>query len=331
MVRLGLLPLRQTPLALSLHLKNIRQKHMSKPSSKTSIYAAMAANVAIGIAKFVGAYISGSSAMLSEGIHSVVDSVNEVLLLYGIKQSEGGPNEQYPLGRSPELYFWSLMVAVLIFALGGGISVLQGVSSLRNPAAASSSGVSYGVLIAAAVFEGSALAVSIRSFKKAQDNPEIGLWKAIQRSKDPSGFIVIVEDSAALVGLAIAFLGVWLSEATGNWRYDAAASIAIGLLLTVVATALVAKTKGLLVGESASPETRASIKEIVRLDDAVSAAEPPITLHLGPQDVLVALNIEFKDALSADEIEAAVRRIEQKIRTTHTDVKRIFIEAASVK
>ncbi|PZO58730.1 MAG: cation transporter [Phormidesmis priestleyi] len=304
---------------------------MSKASSKTSIYAAMAANVAIGIAKFVGAYISGSSAMLSEGIHSVVDSVNEVLLLYGIKQSEGGPNEQYPLGRSPELYFWSLMVAVLIFALGGGISVLQGVSSLRNPAAASSSGVSYVVLIAAAVFEGLALAVSIRSFKKAQDNPEIGLWKAIQRSKDPGGFIVIVEDSAALVGLAIAFLGVWLSETTGNSRYDAAASIAIGLLLTVVATALVAKTKGLLVGESASPETRASIKEIVRLDDAVSAAEPPITLHLGPQDVLVALNIEFKDALSADEIEAAVRRIEQKIRTTHTDVKRIFIEAASVK
>ncbi len=304
---------------------------MSKASSKTSIYAAMAANIAIGIAKFVGAYISGSSAMLSEGIHSVVDSVNEVLLLYGIKQSEGGPNEQYPLGRSPELYFWSLMVAVLIFALGGGISVLQGVSSLRNPAAASSSGVSYVVLIAAAVFEGLALAVSIRSFKKAQDNPEIGLWKAIQRSKDPGGFIVIVEDSAALVGLAIAFLGVWLSETTGNSRYDAAASIAIGLLLTVVATALVAKTKGLLVGESASPETRASIKEIVRLDDAVSAAEPPITLHLGPQDVLVALNIEFKDALSADEIEAAVRRIEQKIRTTHTDVKRIFIEAASVK
>lgn len=326
-----MLRLRQTPSALALHLKNIRQKHMSKASSKTSIYAAMAANIAIGIAKFVGAYISGSSAMLSEGIHSVVDSVNEVLLLYGIKQSEGGPNEQYPLGRSPELYFWSLMVAVLIFALGGGISVLQGVSSLRNPAAASSSGVSYVVLIAAAVFEGLALAVSIRSFKKAQDNPEIGLWKAIQRSKDPGGFIVIVEDSAALVGLAIAFLGVWLSETTGNSRYDAAASIAIGLLLTVVATALVAKTKGLLVGESASPETRASIKEIVRLDDAVSAAEPPITLHLGPQDVLVALNIEFKDALSADEIEAAVRRIEQKIRTTHTDVKRIFIEAASVK
>ena len=303
---------------------------MSTASSKTSIYAAMAANVAIGIAKFVGAYISGSSAMLSEGIHSVVDSVNEVLLLYGLKQSEGGPNEQYPLGRSPELYFWSLMVAVLIFALGGGISVLQGVWSLRNPVAASDSIVSYWVLIAAAVFEGSALAVSIHSFKKAQDNPKIGLWKAIQRSKDPSGFIVIVEDAAALVGLAIAFLGVWLSEATGNSRYDAIASIAIGLLLTVVATALVAKTKGLLVGESASPETRESIKEIVRLDRAVSAAEPPITLHLGPQDVLVALNIEFKDALSADEIEAAVRRIERKIRTTHTDVKRIFIEAASV-
>ena len=303
---------------------------MSTGSSKSSIYAAMAANVAIGIAKFAGAYISGSSAMLSEGIHSVVDSVNEVLLLYGLKQSEAGPDEQYPLGRSQELYFWSLMVAVLIFALGGGVSVLQGVRSLQSPEAADNSLVSYCVLGAAALFEGAALIFSIREFKKTQSNPDLGLWQAIGQSKDPSTFIVIVEDSAALVGLVIAFLGVWLSESTGNPFYDAIASISIGLLLTVVATALVGKTKGLLVGESASPETRASIANIVRSDQAVSAAEPPITFHLGPQDVMLALNIEFSDALSADEIEAAVRRIEKTIRTTHSDVKRIFIEAASV-
>ena len=303
---------------------------MSTGGSKTSIYAAMAANVAIGIAKFVGAWVSGSSAMLAEGIHSVVDSVNEVLLLYGLKQSEAGPDEQYPLGRSQELYFWSLMVAVLIFALGGGVSVLQGVRSLHEESVSSDPLVSYCVLVAAAVFEGAALTVSIREFKKDQEDPDIGLWKAIRKSKDPGAFIVIVEDSAALVGLAIAFVGVFLSETTGNPLYDAISSISIGVLLTIVATALVSKTKGLLVGESASPETRASIREIVRTDDAVSDSEPPITLHLGPRDVMLALNIEFMDKLSADDIEAAIRRIERKIRDEHSEVKRIFIEAASV-
>lgn len=303
---------------------------MSAGSSKTSIYAAMAANVAIGVAKFIGASISGSSAMLSEGIHSVVDSVNEVLLLYGLKQSEAEPNERYPLGRSQELYFWSLMVAVLIFALGGGVSVLQGWRSLHETEVADDAIVSYCVLGAAAIFEGAALLVSIREFRKRQENPELGLWRAIGESKDPSAFIVIVEDSAALVGLAIAFAGVWLSQATGNPMYDAIASMLIGLLLTVVATALVAKTKGLLVGVSASPETRDSIKSIVSNDQAVSAFDAPITLHLGPEDVLLALNIEFEDGLSSDEIEAAVRRIEQNIRTAHGEVNRIFIEAASV-
>ena len=303
---------------------------MSTGSSKVSIYAAMAANVAIGIAKFTGAYISGSSAMLSEGIHSVVDSLNEVLLLYGLKQSEAGPDEQYPLGRGQELYFWSLMVAVLIFALGGGVSIIQGVRGLQSAEISSNPIVSYCVLGSAAVFEGAALTISIRQFKKAQSNANMGLWKAIRVSKDPSSFIVIVEDSAALVGLLIAFTGVWLSETTGNPLYDAIASIAIGGLLTIVATALVAKTKGLLVGESASPETRESIKTIVRSDEAVSDFEAPITLHFGPEDIMLALNIEFRDELSANEIEAAVRRIEKAIRGTHTEVKRIFIEAASV-
>ncbi len=303
---------------------------MSVGSSKKSIYAAMAANVAIGIAKFAGAYISGSSAMLSEGIHSVVDSVNEVLLLYGLKQSESPPDERYPLGRAQELYFWSLIVAVLIFSLGGGISIFQGVRGLRMTEVAKDALVSYGVLVAAAVFEGAALTVSIREFRKGLSDPDVGLWKAIGQSKDPSAFIVIVEDTAALIGLTIAFTGVWLSERTGNPVFDAIASILIGVVLTAVAIALVAKTKGLLVGQSASPETRESIKTLVRSDVAVSDSEAPITLQLGPQDVLLALNIEFKDELSADEIEAAVRRIEKSIRSAHSDVKRIFIEAASM-
>lgn len=303
---------------------------MSTESSKVAIYAAMGANVAIGIAKFVGAGLSGSSAMLSEGIHSVVDSVNELLLLYGLKQSEAGPDEQYPLGRGQELYFWSLMVAVLIFALGGGVSIFQGVQSLHQPESASHPLVSYGVLSIAAVFEGTALGISIREFNKSYSREKTSLWEAIRRSKDPSAFIVIVEDSAALVGLGIAFSGLLLSQLLENSIYDAIASILIGVLLTIVATLLVSETKGLLVGESASPETRASIQTIVISDPAVTAAEPPITLHFGPKDVMLALNIEFKDELSSDEIEAAIRRIEQSIRDSHEEIKRIFIEAASV-
>ncbi|MEM8639590.1 MAG: cation diffusion facilitator family transporter [Cyanobacteria bacterium P01_G01_bin.54] len=303
---------------------------MAVGESKVSIYAAMAANLAIAVAKFIGAALSGSSAMLSEGIHSLVDTANEVLLLYGLARSQRSPDETHPLGYGQELYFWSLIVAVLIFALGGGVSIYQGVKSLQQPDPATNVWVSYGVLAAAALFEGAALVVSLRQFNRDTANSQQPLWQALRQSKDPSAFVVIVEDSAALVGLVFAFAGLFFSELTGNNRYDGWASIAIGLLLTVVAIALVAETKGLLIGESAAPALRESIRVIVQADDAVAQMEPPIMLHLGPQDILLAMNIEFQDALSADEIEAATRRIEQKIRQSHQEVKRIFLEAASV-
>jgi len=303
----------------------------SAESSKVSIYAALGANVAIGIAKFVGAAISGSSAMLSEGVHSVVDSVNELLLLYGIRQSDIAADDQFPLGRSQELYFWSLMVAVLIFALGGGFSIYEGIDSFENPEMGGNALISYVVLGIAALFEGTALVISIRQFNKTYPRKEgISLWQAIRDSKDPSSFMVIVEDAAALVGIAIAFTGVVLTQVFHNTLYDGIASIVIGVLLTVVAILLVAETKGLLVGESASKVVRESIKTIVKSDEAVSDMGPPITLHLGPKDVLLAMNIEFHNELSADDIEAAVRRIEKSIRTTHGEVNRIFIEAASM-
>ncbi|MGB3308699.1 MAG: cation diffusion facilitator family transporter [Nodosilinea sp.] len=304
---------------------------MAGGESKVSIYAALGANVAIGIAKFVGASISGSSAMVSEGIHSVVDSVNELLLLYGLKQSEAPPDEKFPLGHGQELYFWSLMVAVLIFALGGGVSIYEGWHSFQYPEIGSHALISYIVLVTAAVFEGLALTVSIREFNKNYPRKaEVSLWQAIRDSKDPSSFIVIVEDAAALVGLSIAFAGVMLTQVFNNAIYDGIASIVIGLLLTVVAIVLVIETKSLLTGESASVAVRDSIKTLVKADQAVSDMGPPITLHLGPRDIMLAMNIEFCDHLSADEIEAAVRRIEQSIRATHQDVTRIFIEAASM-
>lgn len=303
---------------------------MSESSSRLPIYAAMAANFAIGIAKFAGAAVTGSSAMLSEGIHSMVDSTNEILLLHGLNQSEREPDDQHPLGHGQELYFWSLVVGILIFALGGGVSIYEGVQSFHHPEAGGNAFVSYIVLGVAALFEGAALTVSIREFNKRSANRKGSFWEAIRRSKDPSSFIVIFEDAAALLGLAVAFGGVWLSEQQHNSIYDGIASIIIGLILTVVAVVLVSETKGLLIGESALPETRESIKAIVQADVAVSAIGPPITLHLGPKDVMLALNIEFKDALAADEIEAAIRRIESNIRAAHSEITRIFIEAASI-
>lgn len=299
-------------------------------SPKVSIYAAMLANIAIAIAKFVGAAISGSSAMLSEGIHSVVDSVNEILLLYGLKQSQKGPDDLHPLGHGQELYFWSLVVAVLIFSLGGGFSIYQGVQSFHESEPSQSPLVSYGVLGVAAIFEAAALTVSIREFNHQHPDRKGDLWTAVKRSKDPSSFIVIFEDAAALLGLGVAFAGVFLSQWQQNAVYDGIASIIIGLILTVVAIVLVSETKGLLIGESAVPETRENIKTLVKSDEAVTKIGPPITLHLGPEDVMLALNIEFKDSLSADEIEAATRRIERNIRQSHQEITRIFIEAASV-
>lgn len=298
-------------------------------SSKVAIYAAMAANIAIGIAKFIGAGISGSSAMLSEGIHSLVDSTNEVLLLYGLHKSETGPDEQHPLGYGQELYFWSLIVAVLIFALGGGLSIYEGITSMRVQGPAHDPLLSYLVLSASAVFEGIALFVSVREFNKATPKTT-SFWKSLRNSKDPSSFIVIFEDCAALIGLGVAFVGVYMTDLRANSIYDSIASIVIGILLTVVALVLVIETKGLLIGESASFETRESIKQIVKSDDAVTRMDAPITLHFGPQDIMLAMNIEFKDDLSSDDIEAATCRIERKIRESHTEVKRIFLEAASV-
>jgi cation diffusion facilitator family transporter len=302
---------------------------MAESASKVSIYAALGANLAIAIAKFIGASISGSSAMLSEGIHSVVDSVNEVLLLYGLKQSEKGPDELHPLGHGQELYFWSLVVAVLIFSLGGGFSIYEGVMSFQDPEPSANPLVSYLVLGTAAIFEGAALTVSIREFNHQNPNREGNLWTAMKRSKDPSSFIVIFEDAAALLGLGVAFAGVYLSQSTQNEIYDGIASIVIGIILTLVALVLVSETKGLLIGESALPETQESIKAIIQADPAVTSLGPLITLHMGPKDIMLALNIEFADALSADDIEAAVRRIEQSIRANHEEVRRIFIEAAS--
>lgn len=297
-------------------------------TTKTGIYAAMAANVAIAIAKFVAAWFTGSSAMLSEGIHSVVDTGNGLLLLLGIRRSQQVPDEEHPFGYGKELYFWALIVAILIFSIGGGMSFYEGLEHLRHPTPLTDPTWNYAVLGLSAVFEGAALVLSLKTFNAHRGNRPF--WAALRASKDPGNFAVIFEDSAALLGLAVAGLGVFLGHALHNPYLDGVASLLIGLILALTAGLLAYESKGLLIGEGADPEVLRRIQALAQADPAVCAARRPLTMHLGPNEVLLALDVNFRHELSAAEVEVAVDRLERGIRALHPPVKRIFIEAQSV-
>lgn len=297
-------------------------------TAKGPIYAAIGANLAIAISKFVAASISGSSAMLSEGIHSLVDTGNGGLLLLGISRSKKAPDKQHPFGHGKELYFWALVVAILIFSIGGGMSFYEGIHHLQHPEPIGDPTVSYIVLFLAILFEGAALALALKSFNKVRKGKPF--WNAIKTSKDPASFAVILEDSAALLGLLVALLGVFLTQYTGDPKWDGIASLVIGVLLAIIAGLLAVESKALLIGESAEPEIRESIKEIAIADPSVHKMLDPVTLHFGPEVVLLALDAEFEDELTADEIEAAIRRIETQIREKHPIIKRIYIEAKAI-
>lgn len=294
-------------------------------SAKGPIYAAIAANVAIAISKFVAAFFSGSSAMLSEGIHSLVDTFNGVLLLYGINRSKRPADEEHPFGYGKELYFWALVVAVLIFSIGGGMSFYEGIEHIKNPEPIKDPTMSYIVLSLAILFEGAALIFAVRSFRKTTRGKRF--WRAIHTSKDPSSFAVILEDAAALIGLFVAFVGVYFSYTLNMPVLDGVASIIIGVLLTIIAIVMAVESKDLLIGESADPEVRQSVREIVLAEDAVQSMKNLVTLHFGPEKVLIAMDVEFDDDLSPDDIEEAIARIEVQIRSAHPIVGRIFIEA----
>lgn len=297
-------------------------------SAKGPIYAAIAANLAIAVSKFIAAAISGSSAMLSEGIHSFVDTGNGLLLLFGIRQSKKAADAEHPLGHGKEIYFWSLVVAVLIFAIGGGMSFYEGIAHLQHPEPMGDPTLSYIVLIMAMVFEGGAMFFAVKSFNKTRNGRPF--WKAIRTSKDPTGFAVIFEDGAALIGLVIALLGVYLGHTFQEPMYDGIASIVIGCLLTGISILLAVESKALLIGESADPEVRQGISDIVIAAPEISRLNPPITMHFGPEEVLLALDVEFRDDQTADDIERVVQRLESQIRTDFPIVKRIFIEAKAL-
>ena len=293
--------------------------------SRKVVYAATAANLAIAATKFAAAWISGSSAMFSEAVHSVADTGNQLLLLLGLNRSQLPPDESYPFGHGKELYFWSLIVAILLFGVGGGVALYQGISHLLAPQPLESAFWAYIVLAIAAVFEASSLTIAVRELLRRRGPRRF--WQRVHRSKDPSVYTTFYEDLAALAGLAVAFLGVFLGHRLQSPYYDAGASILIGLILCVVALTLVYESRGLLIGESANPEIVASIQEIVDADPAIRAARTPLTMHLGPLDVLLNLDVEFEPGITAREQVAAVSRIEDAIRRRHPAIRRIFIEA----
>jgi len=296
-------------------------------SSKKVIYAALIGNALIAITKFGAASFTGSSAMLSEGIHSLVDTGNQVLLLHGLKQAQKPASAQFPFGHGKEVYFWCFVVAILIFALGSGISLYEGVHHVMNPAPLQDPFVNYLVLGLALVFEGGAWYFALQEFSRAK-----GKWSyldAVRREKDPTMFMVLFEDSAAVLGLLVAFVGIWLGQVTGIVYFDGLASVMIGLLLGGTAIWLAYETKGLLIGESANQEVVESIRHIAGTNEEVDHVNEVLTMHMGPEFILVNLSVDFKDGISSEQVEQVIAKVDRTIKQAHPRVKRIFIEAES--
>lgn len=301
---------------------------MSSPhGSRKVIFAALAGNGLIAITKFIAATITGSSAMLAEAIHSVVDTGNQGLLLHGMKRANRPADARHPFGYGMELYFWTFVVAILIFSLGAGISIYEGVSKLQNPHPLHKPIVNYVVLGLAMLFEGAAWWVAFHEFRKTKG--ALSYLKAIQRSKDPTVFTVLFEDSAAMLGLFAAFIGIALAQITGNPVFDAIASIVIGVILACTAAVLSYESKGLLIGEAARPKVIGSIRRIVNNQEGIISINELLTMHLGPGDILLCLSVDFVDGISASEVEATISDMEELIKSAHPEITRVFIEAQS--
>ena len=297
--------------------------------SKKVIYAAMIGNGLIAVAKFVGATITGSSAMLSEGIHSLVDTGNQGLLLYGIARSKRPADEKHPFGYASEIYFWAFIVAILIFSIGAGISVYHGVEKVLHPHPVQDPMINYIILILAMIFEGFAWWIAWREFSSTQGKK--GLFQAVQESKDPTIFTVLFEDTAAMLGLIVALIGIWVSVTYDMPILDGVASIIIGIILAGTALVLALETKGLLIGEAAAPEIVDEIRALVGKQPAIVALNEIRTLHRGPNDVLLALSVDYNDEIPAGMVEQTNTSLELAIKGRFPVVKRLFIEVQSAQ
>lgn len=309
--------------------RDSKAKNNNASESPIAVIAAIIGNILIGIVKFIAAGISGSSAMVSEGIHSIVDSGDGLLVLYGLRASRKKPDIEHPFGYGKELYFYTFIVAILIFALGGGVSIFKGITAwmTADTIVIGDPTLNYAVCIIALIIEGSSLAIAIRSINKDRGN--MGLVDYVKTCKDPSNFVILFEDSAAESGLIVAILGVFLTHQTGNPRFDAAASIIIGLILIVVAVLLLKETKGLLIGEGLSPYEIEDIVHIVENDKCVNRCGQVLSMYMGPQDMILTLDVNFKGDASEVEVLRSIDRIEHNIIKKYPEAKRIFIEVES--
>ena len=300
----------------------------AKGGSKVAVIAAVVGNLLVAISKFVAAYFTGSSAMISEGIHSLVDTGNGGLVLLGLRRANRPADAGHPFGHGKELYFWTLIVAISIFGIGGGMSVYEGVRHLLHPVEAGDPLFNYIVLAVALAIEGTSFFVAMREFNRARGTrPAI---EFIRASKDPSLFTIVFEDSAAMLGLVVAFLGVLLGQLTGLPQFDGGASVLIGLILMSVAWVLASETKGLIVGEGVEPAVLEQMRAQVAADAAVARIGEIRTMFMGPTDLLVNLDVAFREGLGHAEVAEAIQRVESALKAAQPEISRVYIEARSV-
>lgn len=297
---------------------------MSAPTASTrTLVIALLANLGIAAAKFVAAFITGSSAMLTEGVHSVVDSTNQLLLMWGRRQAKKPPDKHHPFGYGREIYFWSFVVAVLVFALGAGVSIYEGIIHIAHPEEAVSPLIAYGVLLVAFLLEGWSTMEAFQEFNAAKGS--LGWFEAIRRSKDPPSFIVLLENGAAMAGIVAAAVGVFLAQLTGDPFYDGAASIVIGAILGVTAFLLAYESKGLLIGEAADPDLVRGLRELACSKDGIVGVGHVLTVHSSPDQITAMMNVDFRDTISAREVERIVEEIEREAHREWPHVRRLFI------
>lgn len=298
---------------------------MAVGGSKIAIYGAIVANLLIAIMKFVASFFTHSSAMLSEGIHSLVDTTNGVLLLYGINKSKQEPTEEHPFGFGMEIYFWSFVVAIFIFSLGGGIAIYEGIEHLKHPKQLDASTLkwNYAVLILAIIFEGTSLFVAVKLFRKTSKD---GFFNALKESKDAATFAIIFEEMAAIAGLVIALVGVFLVDITGNPLFDGGASICIGILLCSSALFMAKETKALLIGESATQSDLDIVDEVMKLYDNYEGYGNIKTMHLGPDDIILAFELNLNDDLTVKDVELFIPKVKKELRARNAKFTNIYIE-----
>ncbi len=296
-------------------------------NSKNVVLAALIGNILIAVTKFFAAAFTGSSAMLSEGIHSLVDVGNQVLLLFGLKQAKKPATPEHPYGFGKEIYFYSFVVAILLFAFGGGLSIYEGIKHLQHPEAIKGIYINYIVLGFAFIFEGAAWWVAYKEFKKI--SKRFHWFHAINRAKDPAIIVVLLEDSAAMIGLFIATVGITLSHMLNMPIIDSMASILIGSLLLLIASWLAYESKSLLVGEAANPEICLAVQKIISQSEYCDGVQNIMTMHISPEDILLNLQVDFKDDLTSQQVEATIAEFEQHIKQTIPSISWIFIAAKS--